>query len=112
MNSTTLYPISHLPSFQKNEAESDPIFTAACTIAGVDPSDEEVSVAEIDRDEAIAAIEAAGNRVPSCDEVEDDVYVDRFFAVTTGGLDQGYCRLVHFSMDALSFPAQDEPKRV
>lgn len=107
---TTLYPISHLPSFQKNEAECDPIFTAACNVAGVDPDDEEVSVAEIDRDEAVAVITAAGNRLPAFDQVEEDVYADRFFAVS--GLDQGYCRLVHFSSDALSIPAQGNPARV
>jgi hypothetical protein len=108
--STTLYPISNLPSFQRNEAESDPIHTAACTVAGVDPEDEEVSVAEIDRDEAIEAIKAAGNRLPAFDQVEGGAYADRFFAVS--GLDQGYCRLVHFRLDALCVPACGCPRRV
>lgn len=108
--SKTLYPISYFPSFQTNEAESDPVFSAACLTVGVDPDDEEVSVVEVNRDEAIYAIQSAGKALPPFDEVDEGVYADRFFVVS--GLDQGYCRLVHFRNDALCLPAQEDPRRV
>jgi hypothetical protein len=96
---TTLYPLSWFPSFAKNSAEADPYHTACLVTVDLDPEDAELSVVEVDLDEALAAIAAAGQRSPGLDEVQTDVFSDRFFVVS--GADGRYCRLVHGPLDRL-----------
>lgn len=97
--STTLFPLTHLAPSGVRASECDPVHSAVCEAADVNPSDAEVTVTGIDHDVAAEAILSAmqtipGLQMPPFDRIEAGAYSDMFYVVI-GADPTGYGRLVH-----------------
>ena len=93
-----LYPI-HFAHFYA--AEDNPVHHTACTAAGVNSADADVSVFEVPPDDAEQVLRTAGRPLPPEEDMGEGGRIDRFFLVV-GADAQGYGRLVHLTGDGVA----------